>query len=55
MLVSIIIPVYNQAQYLRQAIESALAQDISTLPDVSIEVIVVNDASTDDSLKIAQK
>lgn len=55
MLVSVIIPVFNQAQYLRQAIESVLAQDLSTLPDVLVEVIVVNDASTDDSLKIAQE
>ena len=39
---SIIIPVYNGANYLREAIESALAQ---TYPEV--EVIVVNDGSTD--------
>lgn len=41
-LVSIVIPVYNGANYLREAIDSALAQ---TYPHV--EVIVVNDGSTD--------
>ena len=43
------IPVYNQAQYLADAIESALAQ---TVP---CEVIVCNDGSTDGSLEIAKK
>jgi len=41
--VSIVIPVYNGSNYLRTAVESALAQ---TYPN--IEVIVVNDGSTDD-------
>jgi glycosyltransferase involved in cell wall biosynthesis len=40
--VSIIIPAYNQAQYLAQAIESALGQ---THPDV--EVVVIDDGSPD--------
>lgn len=42
-LVSIIIPVYNGSDYLRSCINSALAQ---TYP--AIEVIVVNDGSTDE-------
>jgi glycosyltransferase involved in cell wall biosynthesis len=46
--VSIVIPCYNHAQYLPQAIESALAQDYG-----NFEVIVVNDGSTDDSLAVA--
>ena len=46
--VTIAIPVYNGANYLDQAIDSALAQ---TYDDV--EVIVVNDGSTDDGATAA--
>lgn len=42
-LVSIVIPVYNGTRYLRQAIESALAQTYR-----NTEVVVVNDGSRDD-------
>lgn len=42
LLVSIVIPVYNGSDYLREAIDSALAQ---TYPN--IEIIVVNDGSND--------
>ena len=41
-LVSIIIPVYNGSNYMREAIDSALAQTYSP-----IEIIVVNDGSND--------
>lgn len=42
-LVSIVIPAYNASLYLTQAIESALAQTYQ-----AVEVIVINDGSTDD-------
>lgn len=41
-LVSIVIPVYNGTNYMRQAIDSALAQTYD-----NCEIIVVNDGSTD--------
>ena len=45
--VSIIIPVYNTEKYLRECLDSVLAQ---TMPD--FEVLCVNDASPDSSLDI---
>ncbi len=48
-LVSIVIPNYNYGRFLAEAIESALAQ---TYPH--IEVIVVDDGSTDDSCRVLE-
>jgi glycosyltransferase involved in cell wall biosynthesis len=46
-LVSVIIPNYNYSEFLRESIDSALNQDYQP-----IEVIVVDDGSTDDSREI---
>ncbi|CAM3384931.1 Glycosyl transferase family 2 [Flavobacterium longum] len=46
---SLIVPVYNVAQYLPQCIESVLAQDFA-----DFELILVNDGSPDHSLEICQ-
>lgn len=47
-LVSIIIPVYNGANFMREAIDSALAQTYK-----NIEILVINDGSTDNTEEIA--
>ena len=48
MLISVIIPVYNLAQYVRYPITSVLEQ----VPSDDIEIIVVDDGSTDESLGV---
>jgi succinoglycan biosynthesis protein ExoO len=48
--VSVIVPAYNAAEYLERALGSALDQ---TMPDH--EVIVVDDASTDNTLEVAHR
>ncbi len=48
--VSIIIPCYKQAQFLPDAIESALAQTYK-----EVEIIVVNDGSPDNTSQVARK
>jgi glycosyltransferase involved in cell wall biosynthesis len=47
--ISIIIPVFNRASLLRRAIESALGDE-----GVKVEVVVVDDGSTDVSAQVAQ-
>jgi hypothetical protein len=48
--VSVIIPTYNHARYVGQAIESVLGQTYG-----DIEVIVVDDGSTDDTRMVVQR
>jgi glycosyltransferase involved in cell wall biosynthesis len=49
-LVSIVIPIYNGSNYMQCAIDSALGQDYD-----NVEVIVVNDGSTDNTDVIARR
>ena len=48
-LVSIIIPAYNTAEYIHRAIESSIRQTHS-----NIEILIIDDGSTDDTLKVSQ-
>lgn len=45
-MISVIIPTFQQAQYIQECIESVLDQSVAPL-----EIIVVNDGSTDDTLE----
>ena len=46
-LVSVIIPVYNAAKYIKKTVESCIIQSYS-----AIEIIIVDDCSTDESVNI---
>lgn len=46
-LVSVVVPVHNGGRYVREAVDSVLAQDYER-----IEVIVVDDGSTDDTAEV---
>ncbi|HYU77777.1 MAG TPA: glycosyltransferase family A protein [Vicinamibacterales bacterium] len=48
--VSVIIPLFNKAPYIRRCLESALAQTLRPF-----EVVVVDDGSTDDSASIVEE
>lgn len=45
--VSVLVPIYNMSRYLRQCLDSLEAQSLK-----DIEIICINDGSTDDSLEI---
>lgn len=49
-LFSVIIPVFNNAQYIRQTLDSVFAQI-----DSDVEVIISNDGSTDNSKAVIQQ
>jgi glycosyltransferase involved in cell wall biosynthesis len=48
-LISVIVPCYNQGIYLKETIQSALASTYRPL-----EIIIIDDGSTDDSLELAR-
>lgn len=48
-LISVVIPVYNGDKYLAEAIESVLSQT-----DFELEIIVVDDGSTDNTARVAE-
>ena len=48
--VSVIIPIYNSSRYLKESIESAIGQTYR-----NIEILLVDDGSTDDSIKICEE
>lgn len=48
--ISIIIPMYNAKEYIARCLESVINQSFS-----DIEIIIVNDGSTDESLEICRK
>lgn len=48
-MISVIIPVYNKEEYLRQCVDSVLAQNYRDL-----EILLVDDGSTDESLSICR-
>ena len=48
--ISVIMPIYNAGEYLRTALDSVLGQTVS-----EIELICIDDGSTDDSLRIIRE
>ena len=48
--VSVIIPVYNTEKYLRRCLDSVINQTLNT-----VEIVVINDGSTDNSQKIIKE
>ena len=49
-LVSVVVPVYNQEQYLDRSIPALLNQELE-----DIQIVAVDDGSTDDSPEILEK
>jgi cellulose synthase/poly-beta-1,6-N-acetylglucosamine synthase-like glycosyltransferase len=50
--VSVLIPAYNEAKYIAESIQSVLAVDY---PQDKLDIVVVDDGSTDDTLAIAKR
>lgn len=50
--ISVIVPVYNVSEYLRECLDSLLAQ---TMDKNDMEILLINDGSTDNSFEICQQ
>lgn len=53
--VSIIVPIYNVEEYLGECLDSVVAQSMRTKSFGSLEIIMIDDGSTDSSGEIARK
>lgn len=51
--ISVIVPVYNQSKILNECLGNLVHQTL--IPSLPIEVIVINDASTDDSISVIRQ
>ena len=49
-LISIVIPIFNTEEYLEESLDSVVNQTLTDL-----EIICINDNSTDDSLKLLKR
>lgn len=47
-LLTVVIPAYNSSSYLGKCLESLLVEDVMN----DVEIIIVNDGSTDETLKL---
>ena len=54
MKISVCMATYNGGKYLREQMDSILNQDLSAFPDAELEIIVSDDGSSDDTIKILE-
>jgi glycosyltransferase involved in cell wall biosynthesis len=52
--ICVIIPLYNYAKYIHQCLESVAASVFDRL-DIEIEVLIIDDRSTDDSVRVVEE
>lgn len=54
MLVSVCMATYNGGKYIKEQVDSILAQEFKENKDVEMEIVVSDDGSTDDTLRILE-